>query len=302
VSVKTERLVNLTVALLATQRPQTFQQLRERMGEWQEGDAQSQRRKFERDKDELRRLGVPIDTVTTGAFGGEAAYVIDPARYELPDVSLTVQQMTVLAVAFQLVEGGADQLTFSKVAARAPDPDHLGGPESPTGITVRAADVELIAPLATAIVERRVVRFTHRKTTGERTAREVEPYALLSRRGTWYLQGFDRTRHDHRMFRTDRIEGEIQLTDEPMTIDLGTVDASHALTVFELPDEIELTLAVRTSEGWQQQRRRDRWFRATSRALSGTPDVVIIDPPDAHAAVLAGLHAVLEAHTGEVSA
>jgi proteasome accessory factor B len=276
VSVKTERLVNLTVALLATQRPQTFQQLRERMGEWQEGDAQSQRRKFERDKDELRRLGVPIDTVTTGAFGGEAAYVIDPARYELPDVSLTVQQMTVLAVAFQLVEGGADQLTFSKVAARAPDPDHL--------------------------VERRVVRFTHRKTTGERTAREVEPYALLSRRGTWYLQGFDRTRHDHRMFRTDRIEGEIQLTDEPMTIDLGTVDASHALTVFELPDEIELTLAVRTSEGWQQQRRRDRWFRATSRALSGTPDVVIIDPPDAHAAVLAGLHAVLEAHTGEVSA
>ena len=84
-SAKTERLVNLTVALLAASRPLTFAELRDRMGEWRGGDPESQRRKFERDKDDLRRLGIPIETVPTDALGGELAYAIDRDRYALPD-------------------------------------------------------------------------------------------------------------------------------------------------------------------------------------------------------------------------
>ena len=198
-SAKTERLMNLTVALLSSRRPMTFAELRRRMGEWDDGAAESMRRKFERDKDELRRLGVPIETVE--AADGEMAYVIDADEYSLPDIELSVEQMTVLAVAFQLVEGGVDRLAFSRLAAMAPDPEEA---TAPSGITVLPPAIDPVQALTEAIIDRHPVRFTHRKPTGERTEREVEPRALLARRGTWYLRGHDRTRDDVRVFRTDR--------------------------------------------------------------------------------------------------
>ena len=260
----------------------TFAELRRRV-----------RRKFERDKDELRRLGVPIETVED--LGGEVAYVIDDDAYALPEVELSVQQMTVLAVAFQLVEGGADQLTFSRVAALAPDPEDV---TPPSGITVRPTALGPVQPLAEAIVEHRVVRFTHRKPSGEETEREVEPRALLARRGTWYLRGHDRTRDEARVFRTDRIVGAVTTTDETFEAPADADDAEQLAALFELPEDIDLQVAVRTGQGWEVEHRRDRWFRATARALGAAPDEVIVDPPSAHAAVQDGLRAVLVAHEG----
>ena len=291
VSAKTERLVNLTVALLASRRPLPFAELRRRMGEWQDGAPESMRRKFERDKDELRRLGVPIETVED--VDGEVGYFIDDEAYALPEVELSVQQMTVLAVAFQLVEGGAEQLTFSRLAALAPDPEEVA---PPTGITVRPTALDPVRPLAEAIVEGRVVRFTHRKTTGEETDREVEPRALLARRGTWYLRGHDRGRDEARVFRTDRIVGEVTLTDEGFEPPTDGDDAQQLAALFDLPEDIDVRVAVRSGEGWEVERRRDRWFRATARSLGAAPDEVIVDPASAHAAVEQGLRAVLAAH------
>lgn len=290
-SAKTERLVNLTVALLASPRPITFAELRRRMGEWQGGDHQSQRRKFERDKDELRRLGVPIETSQDPS--GEAAYVIDRDRYALPDVPLTVEQMTVLAVAYQLVDGGADRVAFSKVAAGAPDPDD---PQDrvPTGIRVRPDDIDAVGPLARAVVDRRVVRFTHRKPDGTTTDRVVEPTAMLSRRGRWYLRGVDRTRDARRTFRADRIVGPVEVTDEVATA--TAEDDPFAEELFASPDEVELTVAVRTDDGWRREHRRDRWLRATADALGAAPHEVVLAPADVRAAVVAGLEAVVAAH------
>lgn len=289
-SAKTERLVNLTVALLASRRPLTFAELRRRMGEWDDGSPESMRRKFERDKDELRRLGVPIETVERD---GDAAYFVDDSDYSLPEVELTVQQMTVLAVAFQLVEGGAEQLAFSRVAALAPDPEQV---QAPAGITVRPTAVDPVQPLAEAIVDGRVVRFTHRKPTGEQAEREVEPRALLARRGTWYLRGHDRTRGAARVFRTDRIVGGVEVTDQQVSAAPDHDDARELAALFELPEEIDLRVAVRHGDAWEVEERRDRWFRATARALGAAPDEVILDPADAHTAVADGLRAVLAAH------
>lgn len=292
-SAKTERLVNLTVALLSSRHPMSFAELRRRMGEWQDGSPESMRRKFERDKDELRRLGIPIETVED--IDGEVGYLIDDDAYGLPEVELSVQQMTVLAVAFQLVEGGAEQLTFSRLAALAPDPEEVA---PPSGITVRPIALDPVQPLAEAIVEGRVVRFTHRKPTGEETEREVEPRALLARRGTWYLRGHDRTRGEPRVFRTDRIVGEVDATGETFEPAADGDDARQLAALFDLPEDIDLQVAVRTGNGWEVEHRRDRWFRATARALGAAPDEVIVDPPSAHAAVVDGLRAVLAAHGG----
>jgi proteasome accessory factor B len=290
VTAKTERLVNLTVALLSSRRPLTFAELRSKMGEWQDGEFASMRRKFERDKDELRGLGVPIDTVERD---GEVAYVIDDDAYALPEVELTAQQMTVLAVAFQLVDGGADQLTFSRVAALAPDPHET---DAPSGITVHAVEVDPVRPLATALVDGRVVRFRHRKPDGTETDREVEPRAMLARRGTWYLRGHDRTRDDARVFRTDRIVGEVELTDEVVDLPADGDDAAELASLFDLPDEVDVTVLVREGEEWIREERRDRRFRATSRALQAVPNEVLVEPTDARDAVVDGLRAVLAAH------
>lgn len=288
---KTERLVNLTVALLTSRRPMTFAELRRRMGEWDDGSHESMRRKFERDKDELRRLGVPIET--TVASDGEAAYAIDADEYALPDTELSVEQMTVLAVAFQLVEGGVDRLVFSRLAARAPDPRDA---TAPSGITVLPPAVDAVQQLTAAIIDRHPVRFTHRKPSGETTERDVEPRALLARRGTWYLRGHDRTRDAARVFRTDRIVGDVEVVDTTFEIPPDADDASALAALFEPADDIDVRVLVRTADGWTVEQRRDRWFRATARALGAAPDEVIVDPPSAHEAVRAGLQAVLAAH------
>ena len=288
---KTERLVNLTVALLASPRPLTFSELRSRMGEWDDGAFASMRRKFERDKDELRRLGVPIET--TESPDGEVAYAIDSTDYALPDVELSVEQMTVLAVAFQLVEGGVDRLAFSRLAARAPDPEDA---PAPSGITVHPPPVDPVTKLTEAIIDRRPVRFTHRKPSGGESEREVEPRALLARRGTWYLRAHDRTRDDIRVFRTDRIHGDVELLDGTFEVPPDADDAGALAALFEQAEEIDVRVLVRTPDGWEVEQRRDRWFRATARALGAAPDEVIIDPDSAHAAVVDGLEAVIAAH------
>lgn len=293
-SAKTERLMNLTVALLSSRRPMTFAELRRRMGEWDDGAAESMRRKFERDKDELRRLGVPIETVE--GVDGEMAYVIDADEYSLPDIELSVEQMTVLAVAFQLVEGGVDRLAFSRLAAMAPDPQQI---TAPSGISVLPPAIDPVQALTEAVIDRHPVRFTHRKPTGERTEREVEPRALLARRGTWYLRGHDRTRDDVRVFRTDRIVGDVEVLDETFEVPPDADDAGALAALFERADDIDVRVLVRSTDGWEVEQRRDRWFRATSRALGAAPDEVIVAPASAHDAVREGLEAVLAAH-GEV--
>ena len=70
--------------------------------------------------------------------------------------------------------------------------------------------------------------------------------------------------------------------------------------LFEPADEVDVRVAVRTSDGWRVEQRRDRWFRATAHALGAAPDEVIIDPPSAHAAVVEGLQAVVASHEGDV--
>ena len=99
-----ERLVNLTATLLDTRRPLTLDELAERMEPRYPDDKTARRRQFERDKETLRELGIPINVVTADGFGSEQAYRIDPADYYLPELSLTEGELAALHLA---VERGA---------------------------------------------------------------------------------------------------------------------------------------------------------------------------------------------------
>lgn len=193
------------------------------------------RRTFERDKDELRRAGIPIRTVRYSInFGLEQVdgYRVDGRDFYLPYLRLLGQegrapqgavelgqQEAKLAVealrrvsevpAFPL-EGEARsalrKLTFD--LAHVPE----AGAEPPF-IRAEPESVELRArlrQLSNAVVSRKRVTFTyHGIHRGEETERDVAPYGLLYQKGHWYLIGHDRLRDDVRVFRVARMDNVV---------------------------------------------------------------------------------------------
>lgn len=219
-----ERLVNLTIALLETRRPLTFDEIRRRTRYYPQADASSARRMFERDKDALRSLGIPVETRLD--FGmDDPGYLIDRRTYELRDIGLDAEEVAALAVAVEMMGGQDGALPLAKVAARAPDPAPHDAPN--TRVDLPVADVD---SLAAPIVERRAVRFAYRTADGRDGVRTVEPYGIVRRRRAWYLVGRDREREGPRGFRTDRMLGAVEV--------LGPADA------FEVPDDLDLGAVV----------------------------------------------------------
>jgi proteasome accessory factor B len=249
VSAKVERLVNLTIALLETRKPLTFAELRDRTGYYGQADPESARRMFERDKDDLRRLGVPIETRAI-PLGVEDGYLVDRRAYELPDVDLTSEEVAALALAVRLT-GERGSLELAKLAARAPDPADLTT-DPGTRVAVAPPAVEAIAD---AVVARAPIRFAYRPVHGDVATRDVDPYAVVQRRGAWYLVGRDHGRDALRAFRLDRFEGPTRVTgpgggfQAPSDLDLAAVVAG--------PDagEVVVDLAVAPTARWAVETR-----------------------------------------------
>jgi len=206
-----ERLVNLVAALIDTDRPLTRADIRERIDGYSE-DPEAFRRNFERDKELLRNLGLPLSTEPVGSSGTEeTGYRIPRERYELPDPGLDDSELAALRLAASAVhlEGpwGDDAITraLRKLGGAVGGPDAPGAP----GRLAAIPGADSAAAAFAAVGERRAVRFVYR---GEE--RRVDPWSLSFRRGHWYLAGFDHSRNDERLFRLDRVEGEL-LPDGP---------------------------------------------------------------------------------------
>ncbi|MBM3672929.1 MAG: WYL domain-containing transcriptional regulator [Actinobacteria bacterium] len=193
---RVERLVNLTATLLDTRRPLTLDDLAERLEPAYPSDKAAQRRAFERDKETLRDLGVPITIETIDALGGEQGYRIRPEDYYLPELALAAEERAALHVAVTAVRlfGGAGREGLRK----------LGGFEG-TGAAPLAhlESTPALAELFDAVAKRRVVTFEYRGET-----RRLEPYGVVHRFGHWYVVGRDQDREAPRAFRVERIEGE----------------------------------------------------------------------------------------------
>ncbi|HEX2028718.1 MAG TPA: WYL domain-containing protein [Nitriliruptorales bacterium] len=223
---KVERLINLTVALLETRRPMTFAQIRRSVAGYGHDDHESARRMFERDKEDLRRLGVPIETRALDAFDVERGYRIDRAAYALPAVDLSAEEVAALAIALQVTGEESARLGLAKLATRAPDP-----PATPGGPPVRVEVAgERLDDVAEALVQHRALRFGYRTATGAWSTRTVDPYGAMQRRGVWYLVGRDHDRDAVRTFRLDR------LTERPQPA--GDAGA------FEVPADVHLVSLV----------------------------------------------------------
>ncbi len=191
-----ERLVNLTATLLDTRRPLTLEELAERLEPAYPEDKTARRRAFERDKETLRDLGVPVTMETIDSLGGESGYRIRREDYYPPELDLSVEERAALHVAITAVrlEGGAGHQALRK----------LGGLEGTGAAPLAELEVTPALPgLFDAVTKRRALTFEYR---GER--RQLEPYGVVHRFGHWYVVGRDRDRDAPRAFRVDRIDNE----------------------------------------------------------------------------------------------
>ncbi len=249
---KVERLVNLVIALLETRRPLTLAEIKRRTG-YYEGSEASARRKFERDKDELRALGVPIELQPSEPMGPPDGYTIDRASYEQPDVELTAEEAAALAVVVRMTAEPDARLAMARIAARSPD-DEIADPSLSLGAKLALGEGPF-AELSAAVVERRRVSFTYRRGDGSTAQRDVAPYAVLTRGGAWYLVGHDASRDDVRAFRLDRMSGGVTVADEARTYDIpDDLDPRQNIRGPAVPTE-DVRVAVAPNLSWEAQSR-----------------------------------------------
>lgn len=246
--------MNLVIALLSTRTFITAERIRETVSGYSESPSdEAFSRMFERDKNELRDLGIPLETGRVSSLDPTEGYKINREAYALPSVELTADEAAAVAVATQLWESPemvtVTQGALLKLRAAGVDVDP---PESAVAVTVSLPGLrgseDVLGILLAAIDSGQAVQFKHRASRSEPyTDRTVEPWGVVTYSGRWYLVGHDRTRDATRTFRLSRIDPGIEAVgprsavDRPDGVDLREI--VHR-AVADLPPSAQATVWV----------------------------------------------------------
>jgi proteasome accessory factor B len=254
---RTERLLSIVVLLLSARRFLTAEEIRQAVIGYPEQD-EAFKRMFERDKDELRELGIPLETRPASLMEEEPGYRIPRQDYELPEIHLTAEEAAVLGIAARVwrsaeLSGAAVGAMLKLTAAGLTTDDGL---TRPVGIEPRLTTQEpAFGPLWEAVRDRRPVSFAYRGAgRTDATTRELEPWGVVNRRGQWYVAGHDRAADPPgtRVFRMSRIDGQVKIT-----------GPAGSITVPAGADVLELV------KDWGNARGRERARPATLRVRAG---------------------------------
>jgi proteasome accessory factor B len=308
-----ERLVNLVALLLESRTPLTFEQIRSKLAEgYGHQDASSAKRMFERDKDVLRDIGVPIDVVSTDAWDVEHGYTIDKDRYYLPEIAFTPEELSALFVAVRSAGDVSAEEAVLKLLSGA-DRGILDGLGAPA--LAGQADPNLTRA-AEAVAEGRRVRFAYRTSRGERSDRTVDAFGLAVRGGHWYLVGLDLDRAEIRSFRLSRISDDLDIAGEGTEPPDGFRAIEHVRAGPWGPGDAEettATVAFSPDVAWWATKgiagadtiraRKDGWVEVRlawppgegliSWILSFGPDAELAEPPDLRSEILGRLEEIL---------
>lgn len=227
---KSERLVNLTIALLSTKRYLTKAEIFSKVDGY-EGTAESKDRMFERDKEQLRELGIKIELGTFDPlFEDEAGYRIKPESYALQLRDLDATSVALLSQASRLWREAA----LSEAAQSGLQKLKGLGIDSDVDVVVDLSSSvqstpEQLADLIEATTERRKISFNYLASDLSIAVRTVEPYRISNSRGYWYLIGRDCDRKAIRTFRVDRIRSEVSTIGaaSAFEVDIEALDAEE---------------------------------------------------------------------------
>ncbi|HEX7744449.1 MAG TPA: WYL domain-containing protein, partial [Micromonosporaceae bacterium] len=212
---RTERLVNLVICLLSTRRFLTAAQIAATVPGYEHNaddprDHDAFQRKFERDKAELRELGVPLETGSASAFDPEPGYRIARREYALPDIPLEPDEAAAVGIAARLWQhaglAAAASSGLAKLRAAGVDVD----PQATLGVEPVVTVDPAFGPLTAAARDRRAVAFDYRVPDDDApSSRRLQPWGVVCWRGRWYVVGHDLDRAAPRCFRLSRIVGPV---------------------------------------------------------------------------------------------
>jgi proteasome accessory factor B len=254
-----ERLINLIAALLESPRPMTAEEIREEIAGYGGSSLAAFRRNFERDKETLRAMGIPLELKELDPLGIDPdGYTIPKERYYLPELDLEADELAALRIAADAILG-SNEVAEAGLMKLAAESDGLPavGPRIAWAADL-AAEQPLLAAAYSAVVERTTVTFDYLRAGEDLPRRRtVEPYSLLHRRGHWYIVGRDVERDAVRAFKVSRVANSLTPTgsnfDVPASFDASDHLGGEAWEVG--PDEPE-TATVRfspTMRWWADQ-------------------------------------------------
>jgi proteasome accessory factor B len=237
---RAERLVNLVIALLSTRQFLTAAKIRATVPGYDADDRSGKadeafKRMFERDKAELREMGVPLETGRTSVFDTEDGYRIARSSYELPEIHLTGEEAAAVGLALRLWESaqlaGAAHSALVKLKAAGVDVD--SSRTIPLQPRLDAGE-PAFEPCYAAARDRRLLEFGYQRPDEDVPARRrVQPWGVVAWHGRWYLVGQDLDRAAPRVFRLSRVVGAPKPTgpagafEPPAGLDLADVVAGQ---------------------------------------------------------------------------
>lgn len=269
---KVERLVNLVIALLSTRGYISAEKIRSSVAGYSDSpNAEAFSRMFERDKNELRDLGIPLEVGRASAWDPTEGYRINRDAYSLAPVELTPDEAAAVAVATQLWESPelitATQGALLKLRAAGVDvdPDAPVAIASPAGVPGLRGSEEVLGILLSAIDSGQAVQFQHRPSRAEPYAtRTVEPWGVVTEKGRWYLVGHDRDRDATRTFRLSRIGPDVTPIGPPGVVTVPK-DVDLRKIVAQTVTEVSVTATVGQARVWVAD------GRATALRRAGRP-------------------------------
>lgn len=249
---KSERLMNLLIMLLVQRHYVPKGRIRELIYPGSSDEAFE--KMFERDKDELRSLGVPVEIGHIDAyFEDEPGYRIRADELALPDIDLTPDEASVIGLATRVWQ-------HAKLAEATTDAVRkltaLGVPVDTGALDIveprLAADEPAFDVFWEAVQERRAVEFEYRTATAtETTTRHLQPWGVTRYGGRWYVVGHDTDRGEERVFRLSRVQGEARPVGPAAAYDVpaGTDVSALARRLAPQPQHVRATLLVRRGAG-----------------------------------------------------
>ena len=316
---KSERLLNLLIMLLVQRHYVAKDRIREIL--YPDSSTEAFEKMFERDKEELRSLGVPIEVGNMDAyFDDEPGYRIRLDQFALPDISLTSDEAAVVGLATRVWQHARLAEATSEAVRKL----------TAAGVEVDASALDIAEPRLSAdepafdvfweaTQDRVPVEFDYRRSGETRaTTRHLQPWGVVRYSGRWYAVGFDTDRGEERVFRLSRVQGEARRAGSPGSYEIPPDADIRAMTVRLAPPPStgEAVVLVRRGAGVALRRdavsvepdvegpdRRTPWDRVRlSRGGPGVADellgygpaVYVESPPEVRAAVVDRLRGVVE--------
>ncbi|MEX0796895.1 MAG: WYL domain-containing protein [Acidimicrobiia bacterium] len=296
-----ERVLNTLIYLLESPRPVTAEDIRRTVPGYSPDSDDAFHRMFERDKDLLRQLGIPLKLMPLDAWEVDYGYKVDPEEYAMKDPGLTTEERAALSLAASMVQVGGSHFGLDGLRK-------LGGAERGIAFEPFGADLgaegDLLGAIFDAVVQRSPLEFSYRGTL-----RNINPYGVAFRRGHWYLVGGGQD--GERIFRIDRIAnvlaGDPGSFRRPAGFDpkavlqaqpweTGADDAVEAVVVFD--DDVawwaSRTIGVDYTNGVLEAKvpvsNRDAFI---GWILSFGPSAEIVSPPELRAELISRVEAAL---------